>query len=263
MICCFCFILAAALNCTKHIYKPIVMQPIKSYSKQLEFANGSGSDLFLMLNAYNTWKTLTSQHVFGNVRTKAGKDAERKWANENNLEVAGLHECDAYVQELRHRVRRSGLVEFNTSDWTENEKYIVLKVVISGAFYPNYFARSTKSRRENIANMYKTLCGRDPCDTVYFTGFRSEDLPHIYLQKIRDIFASKDDRKDCVVADKDLHAVKAAHEFGTEKIFVTFKKSGKEDDVKKYGVACQPGFVLTEVYKSMNLYKKQEIPIFM
>lgn len=255
--------IAAALNCTRSIYKPNINKPIASYTKLLEFANGSGSDLFAMLNAYNRWKTHSDEKYFGDMRTKVGKDNEDKWAKSNFLDICALRECHELIKEIRFRVRRMNLVELSTFDWHDSEKYVVLKVVIAGAFYPNYFSRSTRTQRERIEEQFKTMCGKDPCNTVYFTGFKPDYLPHIYFDRIRHIFTSTQG-DNAIVDAKDVHKIQVTHAVGTEKILVTFRKNNKGDDLKRYGVACQPGFVLTEVFKSQLLTSTSiKIPILM
>lgn len=214
-----------------------------------------------MLNAYNRWETHRSTNFFGNVRTKEGQRNEAKWAQSNFVDICALRECHELIKEIRFRVRRMNLCELNTFDWCASEKYVMLKVVIAGAFYPNYFSRSSRNRREIIEQQFKTLCGKDPCNTVYFTGFLPDYLPHIYLDRIRNIFTSTPNGES-VVGTNDLHNIQVTHAIGTEKVCVTFRKNGKEDDLQEYGVACQPGFVLTEVFKSQLLTStSHEIPI--
>lgn len=236
---------------------------IQSYSKRLEFADGSGSDLFALLNAFKKWKQLRGQGKFGNVNNtkdrKTVQMAEKKWAEKNYLEISCLRECDECIKDLRRRINRMNLIDCTKSNvtWNKNEKYIVLKVVIAGAFYPNYFSRSTKTRRTQVVEAFKKLDGRDPCDTVYFTGFRQADLPHLYIKSIKDILIQND-----VISEEDACNTIVSHDGVSEKVYISFKKSGKEADVRDYGVACQPGFVLTEVYKSVKLRSlKKEHPI--
>lgn len=252
-----CIIIAAALNCTKQMFKTDMLAPVKSYTKHLEFANGSGSDLFALLNAYKQWKSLRAKGYFGMKNSQNGskiiQKAEKDWANSNNIEIASLRECDEYVRDLRIRIQRLGIIE-QKSNWNERDKYIVLKVVIAGAFYPNYFARGTKFQREDMHRAYNTLGGRDPTDTVYFQDCPNEFLPHIYMEKIKEIFYQND-----VVDKADLHRIKINHDGVSKKLFVTFNKTGKEDDIQKYGVACHPGFVLTEVYKAIKLRRHKQL----
>lgn len=225
-----------------------------SYTKRLEFADGSGSDLFALLNAYKTWTRLRNKGKFGNNQNPREREkvrkAEKEWAQANYLEIASLRECDEYVKDLRVRIKRMNLIDCTKSDmkWNKNEKYIVLKVVIAGAFYPSYYSRSTKQKLTMEVQTVKTLGGRDSSDTVYLTGFRACDLPHIYIKAIKNILIRAN-----VISQNDAHNVIVSHDGVSEKIFISFKKNGKEGDVKEYGTACQPGFVLTEVYKSVKL----------
>lgn len=245
------FFLACALN-SKNIFART--PTVDSYTKRLEFADGSGSDLFALLNAYKTLTRLRNQEKFGNNKNARDREkvrkAEKEWAQANYLEIASLRECDEYVKDLRVRIKRMNLIDCTKSDmkWNKNEKYIVLKVVIAGAFYPSYYSRSTKQKLTMEVQTVKTLGGRDSSDTVYLTGFRACDLPHIYIKAIKNILIRAN-----VISQNDAHNVIVSHDGVSEKIFISFKKNGKEGDVKEYGTACQPGFVLTEVYKSVKL----------
>lgn len=227
---------------------------IEAYTKRLEFADGSGSDLFALLNAYKIWKKLRTLGEFGDVKKIADRakvqEAEKKWAEQNYLEASALRECDEYVKDLNVRIQRMNLLDCTKYDvkWSRDEKYIVLKVVFAGAFYPNYFSRSTKSKRSQDQELSKKVGGRDPSDTVYFTGFNFDDFPQIYIRRIKDILVYSS-----VISEKDAHNVIISHDGKSERVYVSFKKFGKEGDIKAYGVACNPGFVLTDVYKAIKL----------
>lgn len=246
------FLSAAALNCSKLFFLP--NKSIEVYTKKLEFADGSGSDLFALLNVFKLWKRLRKQGAFGNtanIRDRAAvRQAEKSWAEKNFLEISALRECFECVKELHVRIKRMNLVncERTLQAWNRNEKYIVLKVVISGAFYPNYYSRSTNSKRAMEADTVKVLSGRDSSDTVYFSGFKPYDFPHMYIKTIKDILL-----RNKVINERDFHNITVSPDSVAEKVYVTFKNSGKENDVKEYGVACQPGLVLTEVYKAVKL----------
>lgn len=229
---------------------------VKAYEKRLEFADGSGSDLFALFNAYKTWKRLRGQGEFGDIKNdrqhKAVRAAEKRWAEANYLEITSLRECLEKVKELRIRVSRMNLLDSNRSTvaWNKKEKYIVLKVVIAGAFYPNYFSRSTKLQRSEEAEIFKKIGGRDPSDTVYFSAFNPNYLPHIYIKSLKNILL-----KNHVISQRDFHNITVSNDGVAERVYVSFKKSGKEGDKREYGVACQPGVVLTEVYKAVKLGK--------
>lgn len=218
----------------------------------LQWANGSGSDLFAMLNAFNTWSKMHRNKLFGTDKTKAERDkmneCEKEWANKYNLEVAALRECQTYVKDLHLRLKRLQLkaMSHGNFNWTDGEKNIILKVVISGAFYPNYFLRSSPNRTQNEREMYHMLDGREPTKTVYLKGFDNKFLRNIYAQSIKQQFVEHG------VVD-NMSKVKVTFDSGAQKAFITFKTDGKKDDVRDYGVACQPGFALTEVYKSIRM----------
>lgn len=232
----------------------LMKREIEAYTKHLEFADGSGSDLFALLNAYKTWKRLRGQGKFGNIQSQKDRQlvrkAEKEWAEANYLEIASLRECDEYVKDLRVRIKRMNLIDCTKMNvtWNRNEKYIVLKVVIAGAFYPNYFSRSTRSKRSLDVETDTKLGGRASVDTVYFSGICRDDFPHIYIKSIKDILIQFN-----VVNEKDAHNMILSHDGASQKVYVSFRKHGKEGDIKEYGVACHPGFVLTEVYKSVKL----------
>ena len=56
--------------------------------------------------------------------------------------------------------------------WSEERKFIILRLIMFGAFYPNYFVRNTNNEVEVMAN--KILMGRDPKNTVYMQGMDEE-----------------------------------------------------------------------------------------
>lgn len=65
-----------------------------------------------------------------------------------------------------------------------------------------------------------------------------------------------------VIGEMDYNNITVSHDGVAAKFYVSFNKNGKADDVKDYGVACQPGTVTTEVYKAVKLRKlKTKFPI--
>ena len=57
------------------------------------------------------------------------------------------------------------------------------KVVIAGAFYPNYFVRVAKDERDAL----KDLCGLDPFRTVMLSGVPADQGP-LYKDEISAVF---------------------------------------------------------------------------
>lgn len=231
---------------------------IASYTSRLEWANGSGSDLIALLSAYNRWVRMQKQGKFGSVSdTRAGREEidqrEKQWADKNHLNLVALRECQVYVTDLHTRLRRLDLKALSPEKfrWSETEKNIVLKVVISGAFYPNYFLRSSPNRTQNEREMYTHLDGRDPGTTVFLKGFETKHIRNIYTEAIKqEIFNSG-------IVDNP-NKLKVTFDSGAQKVYITFKTDGKKDDERPYGIACQPGFVLTEVYKAIHMRQTRD-----
>lgn len=52
--------------------------------------------------------------------------------------------------------------------------------MIAGAFYPNYFVRSSLGGRVDEKDAVRALNGKDPCSTVYLSGFPSAQPGQLY-----------------------------------------------------------------------------------
>lgn len=113
---------------------------ITSYMNNLQFSNGSGSDLFAVLHAYNVWAQKRTNNDFGTLDDTSDsyrnmKKKEKEWADRYNLNISGLYECDAYIKEINHRLVRKGIKVYSGPDsvnWKSHEKMTILKVVIAG-----------------------------------------------------------------------------------------------------------------------------------
>lgn len=135
---------------------------LRLYSQQLRWANSSGSDLFAMLHAYNTWSYSRRHGFFGETK----KQNEREWANKFCLDIDALRECEVQIKEIKCRLERMKINAgqgVNNVQWNDNEKSIILKVVISGAFYPHFFARSSI---DYTRTAFQSIGARDPRNTV-------------------------------------------------------------------------------------------------
>lgn len=91
-----------------------------------------------MLHVYNVWEGKCKYKQFGTFQTKEDlkkmKEKERAWCEKHSLNISGLMECRAYINEISTRLTRKGICMGgrNLIQWKNNEKAIVLKVVISG-----------------------------------------------------------------------------------------------------------------------------------
>lgn len=106
---------------------------MSAYSRKLEWSNGSGSDLFAILNVYRIWSLKHNQRKFG-----AGpeqKKREKEFGIRHSVDIRSLHDCYLLVEELRSRLYRLNIEEPTGVDrviWRDYERSIILKVVIAG-----------------------------------------------------------------------------------------------------------------------------------
>lgn len=67
-------------------------------------------------------------------------------------------------------------------------KNYFFKVILAGAFYPNYFIRSPSNAYLDKQHVLKLLDGHDPYRTVYFSGFPNEEPKKMYKETIENMF---------------------------------------------------------------------------
>lgn len=226
------------------------MQP---YSRKLAWSNGSGSDLFAMRNAYKIWELKYNQKEFGDLPHQ--KQKEKEFGEKNFLEIKSLIECHHLVQELKQRLNHLDIKEMESGldrvQYTEQEKSIILKAVISGAFYPNFFVSSPNNDPIYDRDIYHTLNGRDPHTTVYFSGFNSTSIRELYVKPIKELF------RGCVVNDNNMDCIKLSWDKSSEKVFVTFNTGRNyldhQHDWDHTDVCSIPGKIVPEVYKAIKM----------
>lgn len=225
---------------------------MRHYSQQLLWANGSGSDLVASLHAYMAWQSAHSSGLFGQNNSSIEerlemKEAEREWGHKYCLDIDALNECQVRVNELKARLEKMNIQPSNSTndiEWNANEKAIILKVVIAGAFYPNYFVRTSSVKSDDPANdLFKAIGSRDPRTTVYYTGFPREFCRQLYIKSIKEIFIGHG-----VVDRKDADRIRVTFDPNSNKMFITF-----EAHKNKQKENLMPGNVSMEVYKALKL----------
>lgn len=247
---------AAAGLTSKSIFKVSFEQSIREYSRRLEWSNGSGSDLFAVLNAYRIWTMKFNVGEFG--KKPEQRQAERDFCEKHGLDVRSMNECHQLVQELTQRLDYLNIKELAGVDrlrWTDSEKSIILKVVISGAFYPNFFATVPIGNASIEHDIFRSMNGRDPDTTVFFSGFKKENIRQLYVEPIRNLF------RNIVVDEENIGSIKVSFDGDSEKVFVTFEDHQKftenersDWDTKRCSI---PGKTLPEVYKAIKMRKKR------
>lgn len=108
---------------------------LAAYSRKLEWSNGSGSDLFAILNVYKVWSLKHNQREFG--LSDEQKRREVTFSKRHSVDTRSLRDCHLLVNELTRRLANFDIKEqvgVNRAVWKENEKSIILKVVIAGDY---------------------------------------------------------------------------------------------------------------------------------
>ncbi|EDV49067.1 probable ATP-dependent RNA helicase spindle-E [Drosophila erecta] len=201
------------------------------------FADGSGSDLVAIWRVYLTYLNM--------VEIAHEQESAIRWAKRFHVSLRSLKEMHLLVQELRWRCTNLGLIPFavNPSQMMgDREKSIILKVIIAGAFYPNYFTRSKESCAEPDRNIYQTISGHDPCRTVYFTNFKPAYMGELYTRRIKELF------QEARIPPENIDVT---FQQGSQKVFVTFKQDDWLADSSKF--VSVSGRVQSEVYKAVRM----------
>lgn len=215
----------------------------------MEWSNGSGSDLFAAYNAYQIWTIKYNQQKFG--KHPEQRKAESQFCFKHNLDVRSLHECFQVVQELTKRCEKLGMRIHGAGvghiHLNEQEKAIILKIVISGAFYPNFLATCTSNSLMAERDLFSELNGRDPNKTVYFSGFRLDHIRELYVKSIKNVF------RNTIVKEENLHLVRVSFDKNSEKVFVTFDTEVECAGENRKKICSIPGRILPEVYMAIKM----------
>ncbi len=126
---------------------------MEAYRAKWTWADGWMCDCICILNAYNVYESMKENGHF----RKAGEDL--KWAKKSMIELGRLREVEKLKFELESRLAHINIkcnreVQLNDSNYSKinphsyniddphgdiESNYLILKMIIAGAFYPNYF----------------------------------------------------------------------------------------------------------------------------
>ena len=197
--------MAAGLS-SKNIFTSPYQKKLLAYQVKMEWAEGSFSDPITILNAYQVFKSHERSEYFKR-SGESEKKREKQWADRHFIQLKALkvynhlfailsfsavkiftfpQEMDRLVKEIKLRLNKMGIDEVvgpNVRPLTECQKALLLRVVIFGAFYPNYFARDAGQIDEREA--VKTMCGLDPYSSVRLQGFPIDQPSKAYVRQIK------------------------------------------------------------------------------
>ncbi|XP_065082926.1 probable ATP-dependent RNA helicase spindle-E [Ochlerotatus camptorhynchus] len=231
-------IIAAGMN-EKNIF--LNQSSVRGYSQKMYWADGSGSDGIAILNAFIAWKSRKEQ---------AGNESDMaNWTRRMSLDLKCLMDMAELIRELKDRLNKIGMKEISGPGrvvWSSREKTVILKVIMAGAFYPNYYVPMSVGGKELMERQsFTELGGRDPCNTVFFTGFDHEKyIGPLYTMQIKKILCEGDSTK--------FQNMKVMYDRTTNRIFVTFLGSNDEHDQRG---SFMPGKVHADVYRAIKLRK--------
>ncbi|KAJ0173644.1 hypothetical protein K1T71_010793 [Dendrolimus kikuchii] len=228
-------IMAGAMS-VKNLFSSPFRERLNAYNSKLTWADGSTSDCIAFLNVYKVWNHFRQQQYF-----KQPGNNEVQWARRFYVQVRALRELDDMVRELRVRLSRENIDSTKQiSPWARHEIPLVLKIIIAGAFYPQYFVQgSLDEARERDA--VRSLAGLNPRNTVYLKDFPNNQPGEVYASAIRNIICKQIGDEPRVTFDTN-----------SRKVYLTFDEAQgtKRNDTNKDPTI--PGQVVLPVYKSVK-----------
>lgn len=180
-------IMAASLS-VKNMFHIGCYETESTYYNKVEWAAKSASDCIANLNVFKVWRNdKTNRRI-----TTAFE--ERKWARQNGVRMRTLREINALVSELSFKLSSFGIKEYigpEKHKWNNLfvNRTVILKVIIAGAFYPNYFVKLPCDVVHRRKGMEKMLVTHDPSNTVVLQGWPWEQPGPLYAKRFQEIFA--------------------------------------------------------------------------
>jgi ATP-dependent RNA helicase TDRD9 len=173
-------IIAAGLS-VRGIFLNELDENVLQYESRLKWADGSSCDFIAILNAYNTWKNKIEQGHFRNQ-----KKLEADWCRSQNLDIRSVNEMHRLIKEIEQRLEEKDVRQIQGEVWKEEEKMLIVKVVISGAFFPNYFIVGTNSEWKERKS-HKEVMALNPQNTIYFQRFDRDLVPELYEEEVKEL----------------------------------------------------------------------------
>lgn len=170
-----CLIIGASLSLKSFFTSPYGRH-LEAYRAKMQWANGSFSDPISILNAYLDWEHSSQTGMF-----LRSRHSEKDWCKKKMIEMTTIREVAKLVRELGERLQNFNISlprenSRSRSEADQMEDMLVLKMVLAGAMYPNYFSVIPSDEAEAL----KMLSGRDPCTTVMLKNVPN----HGYLYRI-------------------------------------------------------------------------------
>ncbi|XP_050437543.1 ATP-dependent RNA helicase TDRD9 [Adelges cooleyi] len=218
--------------------KSIFSQPFKerlgAYTQKLIWANNSCSDPVAYISAFKSWLQRKPEFDYN-------RSTEKLWARQNFIQLSAIRELYDLTDDVSDRLSRSFHIRRNSGNmkWEHKEEQaLVLKVILAGSFYPNFFVRGT-SNRLDPHEVSKLMDGKVPGNTVYFTGFPDDQPKMLYKEAIENLFPAKYVGKPKALFND------------TNKVFVEFQEVGDTRRIHKRKLV--PDNVCFGVYVALKM----------
>ncbi|CAL8099647.1 unnamed protein product [Orchesella dallaii] len=150
---------------------------LDAYLSKLNWTAQSFSDCIALHNLYSGWYRRHQNRDF------LGFADEKAWARTYFVQLTSLREMKVMIDELYKRLKMCGIELLPSSRGAEDQR-LVLKLVIAGGFYPNYFNRTRPNPKDYQKEITKDVAGRDPFSSVVFQGFPLEQPGELYKKII-------------------------------------------------------------------------------
>ena len=148
------------------------------------------------------------------------RSKENQFCKTSFLQKNQLYEMGRQVEEITRSLKMMDIEPLqiqNPLRWGEKQN-MILRLVMFGAFYPNYFTKRSSQEIEEIA--HKTLIGKDPTKCVYWQGMDEQQAKYgqLYLGQIKKLL------EDCTKEEDRISLT-----FEGRKIFVEFDRDVNEE----------------------------------
>ena len=140
--------------------------------------------------------------------------------------LLSYQEMDVLIGEIKYRLSCVGIGSPsgpNVRPLDAKQKSLLIRVIIFGAFYPNYFSRQVVSGEEQEREAVRFLSGLDPYSTVRLGSFPLDQPHRAYVRQIKTqvenhIFSNKQNQK-CLVPPSVKHFNTSLLSLSTRNIF--------------------------------------------
>lgn len=169
---------------------------MESFKAKWTWSDGWMCDSICILNVFNLWESMNERGSFNS------RNDQLKWAKQNMIELNRLKEVEALKHELESRLRQFNIIcnrDITINNRRKNTKVstmydiddekdstrqnLILKMILTSAFYPNYFNASTL----DIEEAERSVCLKDIRNTVQIKNLPNNE-GFLYHQKLIELF---------------------------------------------------------------------------